>query len=99
LEVDRGTEGLERIRDKLTGYHLARENQLFQKYGHFKDSTVLFQAHSPKRAQTIFEALSDHVASDLAWVGCAEDVTKDSIMSLPIWRDLKGNKLQIIRER
>lgn len=97
LEVDRGTEGLDRIRDKLTGYHLAKENNLFQKYGYFKDFTVLFQAHTQKRAQTIFEALSDHVASDIAWVGCAEDVTSESIVSQPIWKNLKGQSKQVVR--
>ena len=97
LEVDRGTEGLDRIRDKLTGYHLARDKDLFSSYGDFKSFTVLFQAHSLRRAQSIFEALSDHVASDLAWVGCADDVSAESILTGTVWKDQNGDLRRIVK--
>ena len=97
LEVDRGTQGLEKIRDKLTGYHLAREQGLFRQFGDFHDFVVLFQAPGPKRAQSIFEALSDHVAASMARVTSADDVSSESLLTEPIWKDMSGEMRRIVR--
>lgn len=97
LEVDRGTQGLERIRDKLTGYHLAREQGLFRQFGDFSDFLVLFQAPGDKRAASIFEALSDHIAAPIARVTPVQDVSAESVLIEPIWKDMSGEMRRITK--
>lgn len=97
LEIDRGTEGLERIRDKLTGYHLAKEQRLFRQFGDISNFFVLFQAPSEKRSDSIFHALVDHIGATLARVTSAGEVTQDSVLTGTIWRDPEGNRKAIFR--
>lgn len=97
LEVDRGTQGLDKIRDKLTGYHLAREQGLFRQFGEFSDFVVLFQAPGEKRAQSIFGALSDHVAASMARVATASLVSCESLLTQPIWKDMRGEMRRLVK--
>lgn len=97
LEVDRSTQGLEKIRDKLTGYHLAHEQGLFRQFGEFRDFVVLFQAPGTKRAQSIFEALSDHVAASMARVAEVHAVSSNSLLTEPIWKDMSGEMRSVLK--
>lgn len=97
LEIDRGTEGMEKIRDKLTGYQLAKEQKLFRPIADIPSFFVLFQAPNERRASSIFHALVDHVGADITRVGSAQEVTAESILSASIWRDAEGKRKAILR--
>jgi hypothetical protein len=97
LEIDRGTEGLEKIRDKLTGYQLAKEQKLFRPIADIPNFFVLFQAPTERRATSIFHGLVDHVGADITRVGSAEEITAETILSANIWRDAEGKRKAIVR--
>ena len=87
LEVDRSTEGLRIIQDKVIGYNLYRRENVFKKFGAFDDFQVLFQAPSQKRAGNIRQALTDLEGTESVWVTSADQVTEDSILGSTIWTD------------
>jgi len=97
LEVDQGTEGMERIRDKMTGYMLAIRQGIFRHYGGDAPVLVLFQAHNEKRAQVIFEALADHAGSAFVRVTHADQVKPDNLFFEKIWRRADGAYVSLYR--
>lgn len=97
LEVDRGTEGLGQIRDKLTGYQLAKEQKLFRPIADIPNFFVLFQASTERRATSIFHGLVDHVGAEITRVGSAEEVNAESILNANIWKDAEGQRKAILR--
>lgn len=97
LEVDRASQGLDRIRDKVTGYHLAKEQNLFRQYGDFSDFVVLFQAPSERRSTALFSALVDHVAAPAVRVAPAHNVTTTSLLTEPVWKDMGGEMRRILK--
>lgn len=99
LEIDRGTEGLERIRDKVTGYQLASEQKLFRPIADIPNFFVLFQAPSERRATSIFHALLDHIGAGMTRVSSADVVSTETILNANIWRDAEGQKRAILRGR
>ena len=95
MEIDRGTEELTKIKDKVIGYNLYREQKMFSKYSKFPDFTVLFQTSSEKRAANMREYLSDVKGSELVWVTDYTILNEASILQGKIWRnhdmDMKSN--------
>jgi len=96
LEIDHGTQGLERIRDKMTGYRLAKQENLLKQFSGLSSFIVLFQANTQRRAGNIFDALVDHASDDMARVTARETVTPETIISEPIWRELSGQLKRIV---
>ena len=96
VEIDRGTEGLRVIADKLTGYHLYKRESIFKKFGEFQDFRVLFQTTSIKRATNIQKLASDF--SDVLDVWVTEDqATSDRTVLLgSIWRTPQEGELSAI---
>lgn len=97
VEIDQGTQSLERIRDKVTGYHLAKEQKLFQQYGGYLDFLLLFQAQSEKRCKNILESLVDHVAGGIVRAATASELSPQSILTEPVWRDIQGERKRLFR--
>jgi len=87
LELDRSTEGLRVIQDKVIGYNLYRRENVFKKFGAFEDFKVLFQAPSEKRSQNIRKSLTDLDGSEFVWTTSAAQITEDSVLESPIWTD------------
>jgi len=96
LEIDRGTHGLEKIRDKVTGYNLYFKKDLHKKYGDFDDFKILFQTSSPKRANNIRNCLVDQERSESVWITDYEKVTDTSLLHTPIWQNIAGEPKQIL---
>lgn len=77
VEIDRGTMSMDRIRDKVIGYHLyhqlgiTRETrcQSYKKYGKFEKFRVLLVTASEKRVMNIRRALVGLSGEELVWVG------------------------------
>lgn len=97
LEVDRGTESLQRIKDKVIGYNIYRKLNFFKKDGKFDKFLLLIQTNSEKRAKNIRNELTDLEGSDLTWVTSVNKVNEKSIISEPIWEDYQLQKKSILK--
>lgn len=87
LEVDRGTEGMRQIQDKIIGYQLYHQQKVFQKFGPFSGFRVLIQTTSPKRAKNMRHALLNMAGTELAWITDREQVWEDTVLSGEIWQN------------
>jgi hypothetical protein len=87
VEIDRGTEALNVIKDKVIGYSLYLKQNVFAKFGKFKTFVVLLQTNSAKRAENIRHHLTGVDGSDLVWVTDGQKVKQDTIAAAPIWQD------------
>lgn len=98
LEVDRGTEPLELVRQKIFGYHYFRQQGVFRKYGCFHQDRfrVLLQTGSPKRAANIRAALQGSDGEDLVLITAAEQVREETILKQPIWERISGRKFSLV---
>jgi len=97
VEVDRGTEGLRVISDKLTGYHLYKRENVFKKFGKFDDFRVLIQTNSAKRAaniQTHASAFED--VMDI-WTTHDDVVSENSILLELIWVTSQKRSVSIVK--
>jgi len=97
LEIDRGTEGLSVIKDKVIGYHLYQQKKVFQKYGKVSDFTVLIQTSSPRRAENIRTELASITGAELVWVSDVLKVNEASILTKAIWQDHEMNYKSILK--
>ncbi len=98
LEIDRGTEGLSKIREKITGYRLYLEQEIHRKYCDVNSFTVLIQTNSKRRAENIYNTLIDHAGAHLVWIGYEDEVNQcKNLVSDPIWIDSEGNKKAILK--
>lgn len=97
LEIDRGTESLARIRDKLIGYSLYLDQEIYKKFGEFNGFKILFQAHSEKRAASIRNALLDQKCADMVLVTSDPKVTRESILTGKIWTTVVGDFRSLIK--
>jgi hypothetical protein len=97
LEVDRGTMGLERIREKVIGYNLYKQLKIYQKFGWFSSFTVLFQTSSSKRATNVRTALTDQAGSELVWVTDVGKVRESTVLSEAIWVDSELNNRCVVK--
>lgn len=97
VEVDRGTEGLRVIKDKLTGYSLYRRESVFKKFGDFSDFRVLIQTNSPKRCANIQKLVGEFADGVDAWVTTDNLIEPESVLQGVIWRDSKSELKTILR--
>lgn len=97
LEVDRGTHGLEKIREKVHGYYLYHTKGLHkQLVSSSADFTVLFQTSSEKRANNMREMLAGYIGADRVWVTDYSKVDENTLLFEPIWKDVAGNDKTIL---
>lgn len=96
VEIDRDTEGLERIRDKVIGYNLCHSQKTYfnEKINSFR---VLIQTNSEKRAKNIRAALTDMEGSSLVWVTDREKAASKNILSSSIWSNFENQSDRLIR--
>lgn len=99
MEVDRGTETLGRIRDKLTGYQLYFQEKVFAQFGEFSGFTVLLQTDSSKRADNIRQELKGLSGTELVWVTDDKKVNEKTILHGPIWLDHELKLRSIVKAR
>ncbi len=98
VEIDRGTEGFKIIKDKITGYRLYRQKEIYQKYGAgLSGFVVLLQTSSETRAQNLRRELSGFAGAELVWIATAGAVSEQTVLSAPIWLDCEGNRKSILR--
>lgn len=86
VEIDRSTEGLNAIKDKVTGYAIYKDRGLVSRHG-VADFRVLFQTNTEQRAQSIRRFLTGVDGTELVWITAAAQVTQDTIVTSPIWQD------------
>ena len=98
VEIDRATEGLRVIRNKVIGYHLFRKAKLHAKWGVPEDFRVLIQTTSQRRAQNICEDLVETSGSDLVWVTHHAAVNVKTLLAEPIWKDVHGKPQSLLRQ-
>lgn len=97
LEIDRGTESLGVIKDKVTGYNLYKKQDIYKKFGAFDNFTVLFQTNSSKRAEHITRLLLDIENSENIWVTDVGKVTEKTILS-SVWLNGKMEQKAIVKQ-
>jgi len=97
VEIDRGTEGLNVIKDKIIGYSLYLKQNVFAKFGKFKAFVVLLQTNSRKRAENIRHFLTGVDGAELVWVTDANQVTQETIATAPIWQDHERKARAILK--
>ena len=99
LEVDRGTEGLETIRRKLAAFHVYAAQGLFKKFGPYERFVVLFQTSTPKRAENMVRLVRETVCQPTVLITDHRQVTADSVLHQPIWRDKSGEPKSLVQPR
>lgn len=97
VEIDRGSEHLGVLRDKVTGYRLLAAAGSYRKFGDFPDFRLLIQAPSPRRAANIRTALAGQQGEELAWVAAAPAITPASVLSEPVWTDHENKAQALLR--
>lgn len=97
VEIDRGTESLGILREKVIGYGLYHELDIYRKYGHFNGFLVLFQTSSPRRADNLRRALAGTRGAELVWVTDSARVTEATVLSAPIWLDQRGERKTLLK--
>jgi hypothetical protein len=90
LEIDMGTMGMDKLRDKLIGYKLYLDKKHHLKYLQAENFRLLFQTTSPKRAENIKNTFADMKGADLVWITDENLVNQDTILNKDIWRDTQG---------
>lgn len=95
VEVDRSSETWKILKDKLLGYNLAREQNIFKKFGasHFH---ILFQCESEKRAKNVHEVFQGMENNKYVWTSTIEQVQKNDVFHAPIWKNFEEKKLSIL---
>lgn len=86
VEIDRGTEGLRVIADKLTGYHLYKREGVFKKFGDFTDFRVLFQTNSQKRLENVRKLVANFEGALDVWATQDRELTDETVLKGAIWR-------------
>jgi len=97
IEIDRGTETLSRIRDKVIGYSLYLKQKIFTKFGKFSAFKVLFQTNSEKRAENIRNALVNLEGTELIWITDVSRISDDTLLSAPVWEDHEMKEKTILK--
>lgn len=97
VEIDRGTHGLEKLREKIHGYHLYHTKGLHkQLVSSVNDFTVLFQTTSPKRVRNLQEMLTGYIGSERVWMTDYGQVDQNSLLFEPIWQAVDGSEKQVL---
>ena len=97
LEIDRGTEGLTYIKDKLIGYNLYFKSDLYQEHGDFSKFTILFQTTSHKRAKNMRQTLLEVQGEHSVRIAVKEDITKQSLLLGKVWLTHTNDYRSIIK--
>ena len=97
IEIDRGTESLDRIRNKVISYNLFRKSETFKKFGKFESFKVLIQTHSEKRVKNMREHLVDMEGTDLILITQRSEVSEKTLLVKPIWSDHTLDKTAILK--
>ena len=98
-EIDRGSETLSVLRDKVIGYSLFRSEGIFRKFGKFDRFRVLFLTTSPARAENIRKEITGTDGSDLVLISDTSKVTESTILTQPVWKDAGGNPTAWLRTK
>lgn len=93
VEIDRGTEGLERIREKILGYHWYAKNRIFAKFGPFEKFTVLFQTSSEIRARNMAALVGSMICDPEILVTDFTKLNAKTLLENKIWLD-KASELK-----
>ena len=96
LEIDRGTETLKIVENKVLGYDLYFKNNVFSKFGSVKNFTLLFQCSSERRALNILEKVKNIQNNFPILATSFTDVNEKSILQKEIWTNTSGVKKRII---
>lgn len=96
VEIDRGTEGLAVIQDKLTGYALYQRERIFRKFGDFDGFRVLIQTNADRRARNIVELVERFEGNVDAWVTSEASETHDDVLTSPSWHKPGSDQLSSI---
>ncbi len=97
LEIDRGTEGMKVIRNKVIGYALYSDQRVFAKFGKFARFRVLIQTHSEKRTENMRKALIGTQGESLVWITSVPRVTEETLLHASIWEDTQGQSHPILK--
>lgn len=97
LEVDRGTEAMRVIRDKVIGYGIYLQSGMAVEYGDFNSFQVLIQTTSPKRENNIQVALSDMEGRKFVRTTSQELVNDESVLNGQIWLNYKNEHRSILK--
>jgi hypothetical protein len=98
VEIDRGTMGLKKIREKILAYYFYLKQGSFRKFGKFNDFKILLQTSSKKRAANIREMLLGQKGAAFVWVTDFQQVSEKSILSEAIWRDWEGKLRSVLKK-
>ena len=88
VEIDMNTEAHTVIKEKITGFSLYKEQNIFRKWGKFDSFFVLIQTTTPERAKNIRHHLTSVDGTKLVWVSDAETIKKQGILD-PVWINYK----------
>ncbi len=97
VEIDRGTEGLKVIRNKIIGYTLYAQFKTFQKFGKFDDFRLLLQTNSVRRQENIRDMLTDQVGSERVWFTTEDKVSEVTMLAEPIWQEVSGDYQALLK--
>jgi len=100
LEIDKGTEGLQVIRDKVTGYNVfsQKERQPVGQNISFSTFRVLFVTTSERRKKNMLNTLVDHEGSKLVWIATLDDLQNTGCMlTHSAWMSYKAENTSIIK--
>lgn len=97
VEVDRSSETWKILKDKLLGYNIARQQNVFKKFGasHFH---ILFQCESEQRAQNIHQVFQGMENNRYVWTTSIGKIQKNDVLHAPIWKNFEGKHLSILAE-
>ena len=96
VEIDRGTEGLGVLQDKVAAYELFRQSKKFKKKGAFDDYVVLFQTNSEARLQNMIKRFSHLEGAESVWATCTQRIAGKDLLSSPVWEKVNGEKRSIL---
>jgi hypothetical protein len=97
VEVDMNTEAHTVIKDKITGFSLYKEQNIFRKWGKFDSFFVLFVTTTPERAKNIRHHLTGVDGTKLVWVSDAETIKRQHVLD-PVWINYKL-EMRVIAEK
>ena len=99
VEIDRGTEGLRVIQDKLTGYHLYKREGIFKKYGQFDDFRVLFQVPSEGRKGNVV-SLTAKLKNELSvWTAIEKELSNADVLETLVWKDQDSCAMSVLHNQ
>jgi len=97
LEIDRSTEPLGKIAQKIYKYHLLLAQKKFLAYGNFKSFKVLFITTSSKRITSIRETLSGTEGMQMLLFSTFAEITARNFFDDTIWMTPGGELKSIIK--